>query len=159
MLKKFFLSLLLLFFMGVLQTAIAAPQDIYSFDSPKQQLRFQHLSKQFRCLVCQNETLADSNAPLAKDLRFQIYKMVKQNKNNHEITQFLVNRYGDFVLFQPRVGYLTFILWFGPFIMLAAALIRLYWLLNRRKQNNIKTKTHRFTKQDRERIRHLLQEY
>lgn len=157
MLKKFFLIGFLSLLMTVPQLAQAASTDIYSFDSPKQQIRFQQLSGDFRCLVCQNETLADSNAPLAKDLRFQIYKMVKQDKSNQEITQYLVDRYGDFVLFRPKMSKLTFLLWFGPFVMLAIALARLYWLITRRKKTT--TKTYRFSKEERERIRHLLREY
>jgi cytochrome c-type biogenesis protein CcmH len=150
---RIFLAITLLIFSF---SASALTTDIYSFDSPKQQKQFQNLTQQFRCLVCQNENLADSNAPLAQDLRFQIYKMVKQNKSNQDITQYLLKRYGDFVLFKPRFGKLTFILWLGPFIMLVVALLRLTWLIQTRRKKNRKFT---FTKQERERIKHLLREY
>lgn len=148
-----FLSLVLALSSYTIQ---AAPSDIYSFDSPKQQVRFQRLSGQFRCLVCQNESLADSNAPLAQDLRFQIYKMVKQNKSDQDVVQFLIDRYGDFVLFRPPMSKLTLLLWLGPFLMLITALARLFWLIATRKKP---VKIYRFSKEDRERIRHLLSEY
>jgi cytochrome c-type biogenesis protein CcmH len=158
MIKK--IPFLILFFISVIfctNSFAAAAHDIYYFDSPKQQNRFQHLNQQFRCLVCQNESLAESNAPLAQDLRFQVYKMVKSNKTDQEIIQFLVNRYGDFVLFRPPMSKLTYILWFGPFVMLFAALIRLYWLISQRRKKT-RTQGYTFSKKDRERIRHLLSE-
>jgi cytochrome c-type biogenesis protein CcmH len=154
---KFFLYLILLLtFMGT--TCLGAATDIYSFDSPAQAKRFEKLGHEFRCVVCQNETLADSNAPLAKDLRFQIYTMVKQNKDNDEIVKFLTQRYGDFVLFRPRFSSSNLWLWIGPFVMLLFALARLYWLLLQRQKKQ-RSATYTFSKQDRERIRHLLSQY
>jgi cytochrome c-type biogenesis protein CcmH len=155
MIKK----LLLFIILGLTTAAWAAPSDLYSFTSPKQQTQFQRLTRDFRCVVCQNESLAESNAPIAKDLRFQIYQMVEQHKTNQEIIQYFVNRYGDFVLFKPPVSALTFVLWFAPFLMLVVALGRLFWLVKRRKQRESGPKTYRYTKEQRERIRHLLSEY
>lgn len=158
--KKIILAVLAVMAICFSQVSFAAATDLYSFDTPKQQQRFEDLGKQFRCLVCQNESLADSNAPLAKDLRFQVYQMVKQNKTNDEIKQFLMDRYGDFVLFKPRFSFYTAILWIAPFIMLAVALSRLFWLVNRRyKKKPGATNAHHFSQADRKRIRHLLQEY
>lgn len=136
--------------------AFAAPTDIYQFDSTHQQRQFQKLSREFRCLVCQNESLADSNAPLALDLRYQIYKMVKQDKSNQDIINFLVNRYGDFVIFQPPFSRYTFLLWVGPFIMLAIALFRLYFVVT--NQRSKRPKKTRFPKEGRKRIRYLLRQ-
>lgn len=152
-------KILLFILLGFATAVWAAPSDLYSFTSPKQQSQFQHLTRSFRCVVCQNESLAESNAPIAKDLRFQIYQMVQQHKTNQEIIQYFVNRYGDFVLFNPPFSSLTFILWFAPLVMLVVALGRLYWLVKRRKQQESRPKTYRYTKEQRERIRHLLSEY
>lgn len=99
-----------------------APMD---FDSPQQRERFVSLASQLRCLVCQNQSLADSDAPLAQELREDVLNMMKDGKSDDEIRDFLVARYGDFVLYDPPVQPSTWALWFGPFILLlvgAAAL-------------------------------------
>lgn len=95
-----------------------ADYDLYHFDTVEQKNRFSYLTQQYRCLVCQNETLADSSAPLAVDLKKQIALLIQQGKDDQAITQYLVQRYGDFVLFRPPVTMTTFALWFGPFILL-----------------------------------------
>ena len=90
--------------------------------------RVMTLAKDLRCLVCQNQTLADSQADLAVDLRNQITEMVKAGKTDHDIVDFLVQRYGDFVLYRPPLKPATYALWFSPF----AALLFGAWLLYRR---------------------------
>jgi len=98
--------------------------DKYPFDDPKQEQRFKELSEAFRCLVCQNQTLADSDAPLAQDLRRQIYEQVKLGDSDEAITLYLTQRYGDFVLFKPPVRASTSILWFLPaFLMIIGGVI------------------------------------
>lgn len=155
--KRIILLVLCGLLFWIAPSSYALNSDLYSFDTSKQQLRFQHLNQQFRCLACQNETLADSNAPLAQDLRFQIYKMVKQNQSDDQITEFLQKRYGDFIMFRPPVNKFTYILWYAPFLMLLIALARLYWLIRQRKRSA--PVTYRFSKEDREKIRHLLNQY
>ncbi len=83
--------------------------------------RYYLLIEEVRCLVCQNQSLADSNAPLAQDLRNEIFKMIQINKSNTEIMEFLVKRYGDFVLYRPPLKKNTWLLWFGPFLFLIVA--------------------------------------
>lgn len=75
----------------------------YPLDSAQKEAQFNHLLKDLRCLVCQNQDLADSNAELAKDLRAQVYQMVKEGKSDSEISDYLTARYGDFILFNPRL--------------------------------------------------------
>lgn len=89
------------------------------FDSPEQRERFQRLTEQLRCLVCQNQSLADSDAALAQDLRREVLQMMKSGKSDEEIRAFLVDRYGDFVLYKPPVEPSTWLLWFGPGLILA----------------------------------------
>jgi len=86
----------------------------YQFESMQQHQRFYHLIGKYRCLVCQNENLADSTASLAKDLRDQVYHMVRTGKTNPQITKYLVSRYGDFVLYEPPLQKNTWFLWFAP---------------------------------------------
>jgi cytochrome c-type biogenesis protein CcmH len=91
---------------------------VYPLDSVKKEAQFNHLLKDLRCLVCQNQDLADSNAELAKDLRLQVYQLVKEGKSDSEINEYLTSRYGDFILFKPPVKAVTLLLWFGPFLFL-----------------------------------------
>ena len=104
------------------QTATAAVLD--GIDLPEQyESRYKALIDQLRCLVCQNETLADSNAELAADLRREIRGMMVDGKSDAEITAFLVDRYGDFVLYNPPVKPTTMMLWYGPFGLLALGVL------------------------------------
>ena len=88
------------------------------FENKNLEERYYFLIEEIRCLVCQNQSLADSNAPLAQDLRNEIFKMIQTNKSNIEIMEFLVERYGDFVLYRPPLKKNTWLLWFGPFLFL-----------------------------------------
>jgi len=102
---------------------VAQPSSLldYSFDSTAQQQQFQQLTEQLRCLVCQNESLWDSSAPLAKDLRTEIYSKVKSGQSDEQIKQYLVARYGEFILFKPALQAATYALWVMPFLLLLLA--------------------------------------
>lgn len=99
-------------------TLAAQAIDPMPFKDRMEEARFQHLTRQLRCLVCQNENLADSNADLARDLRHQVFELMRQGKSDTEIKQYLVDRYSDFVLYDPPVQGSTLLLWFGPLLML-----------------------------------------
>jgi cytochrome c-type biogenesis protein CcmH len=92
-----------------------------SFDSPADQARYDTLLAELRCLVCQNQSLADSHADLAQDLRDEVYTMITAGKDNGSIIDFMVARYGDFVLYKPPVKSSTWLLWFGPVLLILAA--------------------------------------
>ncbi len=96
--------------------------DTYTFDNPENERRFQALSSELRCLVCQNQTISASNADLAKDLRKQIYQMLRKGRSDQEIIDFMVERYGDFVLYKPPFKATTVVLWIGPFVLLIVAI-------------------------------------
>ncbi len=102
-------------------------------EDPELEKRVMNLSEELRCLVCQNETLADSRADLAVDLRNQIREQMKAGKSDQEIIAFLTARYGDFVLYRPPVRPTTYLLWFGPFVFLLAGLFFLYRYVNQRR--------------------------
>jgi cytochrome c-type biogenesis protein CcmH len=104
----------------------AFANSLYPLDSAKKEAQFNHLLKDLRCLVCQNQDLADSNAELAKDLRLQVYQLVKKGKSDSEISDFLTSRYGDFILFKPPVKAVTLLLWFGPFLFLLFGVL-IFW--------------------------------
>lgn len=99
--------------------AIAQAIQPLPFRDRAEEVRFQKLSTELRCPMCQNETLADSNAPIAHDLRRQIFEMMQAGKSDAEIKAYLVDRYSDFVLYKPPVEPKTWLLWFGPLVVLA----------------------------------------
>lgn len=95
--------------------------EVQQFETPEQEARYKKLVNELRCLVCQNQNLADSNADLARTLREMTYTMILDGKTNEEIIQYMVERYGDFVLYRPPLRGQTIILWAGPFILLLLA--------------------------------------
>lgn len=112
---------LLAFAAATLQPAWAADTPL-EFADPAQQARYQKMIADLRCLVCQNQTLADSEADLAQDLREQIYERMNRGDSDKQIIEFLLDRYGDFVLYNPPLQENTWVLWFGPFVLLAIAI-------------------------------------
>ena len=101
---------------------------------PALEERLMKLSKELRCLVCQNETLADSRADLAEDLRGQIREQMKAGKSDREIVAYLTARYGKFILYNPPVDPTTYLLWFGPFVLLLAGLLLLFRYVKQRRE-------------------------
>lgn len=95
--------------------------------------RVRHLAEKLRCLVCQNQSLADSNAELAEDLRKEVRAQVKAGKTDEQIVGYLVERYGDFVLYEPPFKTATALLWIGPFVLLAVGAATLVAILRRRR--------------------------
>lgn len=128
--------------------------DVYPFEDPKQEERFRRLIEEFRCPKCQNQTLSDSNAPLAKDLRELIYEQIQAGKTDAEIAAFLQQRYGDFVLYNPPLKANTALLWFGPFVALLLVLI----FLIRRKMARAKESPSVLTPEEQARLQTLLNE-
>ncbi len=106
--------------------------NLHAADDSEQRIR--HLSEKLRCLVCQNQSLADSNAELAQDLRQQLREQVAAGRSDREIMDYLVQRYGDFVLYEPPFRASTALLWAGPFVLLAAAFAALIAILRRRRR-------------------------
>jgi len=131
MAKRIVFFLLAAFLWSGLVTAKEAPP---AAADPKVEQRMQELSNKLRCLVCQNETLADSHAELAVDLRNEIREKMQGGMSDDEIRKWLVARYGDFVLYQPPFKPTTFLLWVGPFLLLAVGLVVLFINLRRRQK-------------------------
>jgi len=122
-------------------------------DDPIAEARLKHLALELRCLVCQNQTLADSNAPLAEDLRREVREMIAKNMGDQEIIDFLVQRYGDFVLYRPPWKATTSLLWIGPFLLLGVGAAALMVALKRRTQKPL---DHPVTDEERRRVEQLL---
>jgi len=124
----------------------------FHFDSPEQQEQFRELIGKLRCLVCQNESLAASQADLAQDLRNEVYKMMRAGKSQDEILDFLVARYGDFVLYDPPLKPSTYVLWFGPFVLIGIGAVFMVRALLRRKA----TPDQDLSDEERQRLQDLL---
>jgi cytochrome c-type biogenesis protein CcmH len=125
---------LLLLLFSCLALSIVAKEAQPSAADPALEERVMKLSKELRCLVCQNETLADSRADLAEDLRIQIREQMKAGKTDKQIVAYLTDRYGKFILYNPPVDPTTYLLWFGPFVLLIAGLAVLFRYLKQRRE-------------------------
>ena len=115
-------------------TLALAQQEPLVFDSVEQQERFNRLTEELRCLVCQNQSLADSDAPLAHDLREEVYDMMQQGLDDDAIKQFVVERYGDFVLYRPPVQGNTLLLWGAPAVLLLIGFFTVSTIVRRRSR-------------------------
>lgn len=109
----------------------AAPARPIEFHDRAEERRFRALTEQLRCVMCQNQSLADSNAMIAQDLRREILQLMRAGRSDAQIKQFLVERYTDFVLYQPRVAPGTWLLWFGPLLLLAGGAVALVGIVRK----------------------------
>jgi cytochrome c-type biogenesis protein CcmH len=132
-----------LFFFSVMVCSVCfSATEIYPFDSVVQKARFQKMIVELRCLVCQNQNLADSNAPLAQDLRQMISQRIKKGESEQHIKQYLASRYGEYILFKPLFSSLTYFLWFGPFILFVILVIVILGKRGWKSLKNINEKKH-----------------
>lgn len=115
--------------LGSAQAAI----DTYEFASEAERERYRNLIEELRCPKCQNQNIADSDAPIAMDLRAEIYRMLEEGQSNAQIIEFLVARYGDFVLYKPPVTARTLLLWYGPAGLLVGGFVLLGVIVLRRR--------------------------
>ena len=129
-----FLPILLIYLLASVVPLVKAQvqEEEVPSDDPVIEQRLANLSRELRCLQCQNQTLADSPAGLAADLRREIRLQMKAGKSDQEIIAFLTQRYGDFILYRPRVTFTTYLLWFGPFVLLLAGLYVLFRYIKQR---------------------------
>jgi cytochrome c-type biogenesis protein CcmH len=127
--KRFLLAcLLLLFALPVFAQAIQYRDDA-------EERRFRALTEELRCVMCQNQSLADSNAPIAHDLRLEILRLMRAGKSDAEIKQYLVERYTDFVLYRPEVKPMTWLLWFGPGLLVLGGAAVIAVIVRRRSRD------------------------
>lgn len=135
--------------------AASAKEATLLADDPVVEQRLIAISEEMRCLVCQNESLAGSRADLAMDLRRELRGLIKQGKTDDEIKEFMVSRYGDFVLYRPPVKPMTWVLWAGPFGLMVAGIIALFLYVRRR---NSEIGTDGLTEEESKRVEALLKE-
>ena len=132
----------------------ASPVETFEFQDEVTKIRFQALSKELRCPKCQNQNLADSNSPIAADLRRELYELLQQGKADSEVVDFMVARYGEFVLYRPRVSSVTYILWFGPALLILIGIIVVIVILRKKPatKENLALDSHQ-----QEKLKQLLQ--
>ena len=130
--KKLVLALTLF----LLSQSVQAEIEVYQFKTPELELRYQSLTEELRCLVCQNQNIADSHAELAQDLRRKVYEMLNRGETNPQIIDYMTERYGDFVLYRPPFNMKTLILWLAPILTLLIGGIGFWSLLKRRDNSN-----------------------
>ena len=132
MMKKWISLAVILLAMSI--AAVQAQQEPLVFDNDEQEARFTQLTTELRCLVCQNQNLADSDAELAHDLREEIYEMMMAGQSNEQIKTFLVDRYGDFVLYRPEIKSNTLALWLLPGVLLLIGAVTVFFTVRKRNQ-------------------------
>ena len=123
-------------------------------EDPLVEKRLIHISEELRCMVCQNESLASSRAELANDLREEVRKLIREDRSDSQIKEYLVTRYGDFVLYKPEVKPLTWVLWFGPFMLLVVAILGMAYYL--RQRQSAQTGQPGLTDEDRRKVQEIL---
>lgn len=115
--------LLLVLLLALVPVAAQASSDVYPFESAAEQERFRTLISELRCPKCQNQNIADSNAPIAKDMRDEVYRMMQQGASNDQVTDALVSRFGEFVRYKPEFDQRTALLWVTPLIAVLGGLM------------------------------------
>jgi cytochrome c-type biogenesis protein CcmH len=129
--------------------------DAYTFKNEAERARYTELTRELRCPKCQNQDIADSNAPIAADLRKEIYRMLGEGQSNQQIIDFMVDRYGEFVRYKPELNAHTWLLWFGPGGLLLGGVVLIGVIVaRRRKQRSVETDV--LSDEERQRLAHLL---
>jgi len=125
--KKIFITLIFIFISQLLLNNSYSVEPDEILQNPKQELRARNISKYIRCMVCQNQSIDESDAPLAKDLRILIRNQIKDGKNDEEIYKFLTDRYGDFILLKPAFKLNTLALWLLPFVFVLVGIFIVFF--------------------------------
>jgi len=137
---------------GSLNLAWGAGLESFDFSGNVEEQRYKDLLAELRCLVCQNQSLIDSDAELAHDLRLEVYELMEKGQDDAQIRDFLVARYGDFVLYEPPLKPSTYLLWAGPFVLLALGIVMLFRTLRQRRQ----LQEAEFSAEEQQRLKELL---
>lgn len=144
-------------FIGLLVISLSsfAAIEVHEFDNEVDRLRYQTFIDEMRCPKCQNQNLAGTNSPIAEDLRRELVFMIKDGKSDKEIVDFMVERYGEFILYRPRLSPATMLLWGAPVLLLVCGVILLLLIVRRRRRLDVVTNTHLSTAEQ-ERLETLL---
>lgn len=136
--------------------AVTAQVDVFDFETPEQEQRFRQLSNDFRCPMCQNANLTSSPGGVAADLRREIFRMIQEGMTDQEIEQFMLTRYGDFILYRPRLTVQTILLWFGPIVFFLAGVWITFNIMRRSGGGKRELDTVELSRDEKERIARLM---
>jgi len=142
-----------LFFLIVLaftSSSLLASIDLYEFSSEENQARYKALTKELRCPKCQNQDIADSNAPIASDMRREVYRLLEDGQDDRTIVSFMVDRFGEFVSYKPKVKPATYLLWYGPWAILLLGVVVIALMAGRRATKKKKELTEELVSNDKE---------
>ena len=128
--NKYWIALCLMLTLFI--AGMASAFEPIDYQSPAEEQRFKSLTAELRCVMCQNQSIADSNAPIAHDLRVEVLKLMREGKTNAQIKQYLVDRYTDFVLYEPPMKKSTWLLWLGPFLILLLGAGAIFVIIRRK---------------------------
>ena len=109
--------------------------DLYEFSSEANELRYKELTKELRCPKCQNQDIADSNAPIAADMRREVHRLLEAGESDRSIVGFMVDRFGEFVSYKPKVKPDTYLLWYGPWVLLFLGVVMIFFMASRRSSS------------------------
>lgn len=151
MIKKIFIALLVL-----LPTSVLAI-DTLEFSTDEQRLQFLRLTEELRCPKCQNQNIADSNAPIAKDLRSEVHRMILEGKNEEQVVDFMVERYGNFVVYKPKFDTSTYLLWLGPALIALLGVV-IVVMTARKKRSAGSAKIAELSQEDKTQLSKILSE-
>jgi cytochrome c-type biogenesis protein CcmH len=121
--------------LSLLLSGMAGALEPIDYQSPAEEQRFKSLTAELRCVMCQNQSIADSNAPIAHDLRQEVLKLMREGKSDPQIKQYLVDRYTDFVLYEPPMKKSTWLLWLGPFLILLIGALAVLRIISRKNSS------------------------
>lgn len=140
--------------LGMAQASI----DTYEFSSQAQRERYRTLVEELRCPKCQNQNIADSDAPIAMDMRDEIFKKLEEGQSNEQIVEFLVDRYGDFVRYKPPVNKKTLILWYGPAAFLTFGFAMVAMIVIRRRSTRTEQNEQQLSSDEKARLSDILKQ-
>lgn len=134
--------------------------DVFEFSSDQNRDSYQALTRELRCPKCQNQDIADSNAPIAKDMRVQVHRLVEEGKTKNEVIDFMIERFGDFVSYKPKVAAETYLLWYGPWIFIVIGgmvIVMIAW--RKGKSSGSRNDAQASTGEERKKVEELLNQY
>lgn len=140
--KPVFIALVLFFGLNLASTWLHADIDVYEFSTEEKRDRYLGLIKELRCPKCQNQDIADSNAPIAQDMRREVHRMVEEGKAHQDVVSFMVERFGEFVSYKPKIVPSTYLLWFGPVILILLGLGTVWSMASRKRKRDEAEKAH-----------------
>lgn len=137
---------------------VSAAIDTYEFKDDATRERFQSLASELRCPKCQNQNIADSNSPIAKDLREELHRMLEDGADDEQVVDFMVGRYGEFVLYRPRMSEQTYLLWYGPGVLLFIGVIAILLVSGKRKKAELGKPKANLSDTEKQRLDQLLKQ-